>query len=110
MPQLLDRIVKFRNGIRTQAIVSSSQEVVQQCDAFRENLCDLGVRVTDSGNESKWSFEDKDVLLKEKEDKERTAAQREERRKKDNASKEQKEREKSEKSQVSPQNLFRTAE
>lgn len=80
------------------------------CDNFREEISELGIRVKDSGEDSKWSWEDKELLKKEKDEKIANEKKKEEAKQKANEQKLQKEKEKLEKSKVNPCEMFRTEE
>lgn len=107
---IMDKVIEFRSEVRTTSIKDKQTNITEKCDVFRDTLGDLGIRVQDSGNDSKWSFEDKEVLKKEKEEKINNALAKEEKKRKANEEKEAKELEKEEKKKLSHVDMFKTEE
>ncbi|EGR33621.1 hypothetical protein IMG5_047670 [Ichthyophthirius multifiliis] len=91
-----------------ESVLKSAQEqqhknILYVCDTVRdEKLIHLGVRIDDGkpGEQSLWKFDDKEILLKEKEEKQLKQAQQQEALKK-------KEQEKIKQMSVNPSDMFR---
>lgn len=69
---LLNAITKFRDEVRQNA-KGEFKKILEICDNFRDYaMVDLGVRLEDKkvGEPSVWKFEAKEILLKEREEKE----------------------------------------
>lgn len=107
---MLDTLAQFRGDVRVESIKSQCNSITECCDKLRDSIADLGVRIVDSGSESKWSFEDKETLREEKQERLKSIQLKEDKKKKENDSKEQREREKLEKSKISHLEMFKTSE
>ncbi len=65
----VDAIVKFRDLIKEKS-TEGPKEILQLCDLLRDDILPaLGIRIEDrqKGFETIWKYEDKEVLLKERE-------------------------------------------
>merc|ERR1712157_4334 len=66
---ILDTLMAFRSKVREYARRSSNQDILKECDDFRDqHLIDLGIRLEDKPNGSSlWKLEDPLLLKKERE-------------------------------------------
>eukprot|EP01117_Protostelium_nocturnum_P008836 TRINITY_DN3166_c0_g1_i1.p1 TRINITY_DN3166_c0_g1~~TRINITY_DN3166_c0_g1_i1.p1 ORF type:complete len:615 (+),score=267.66 TRINITY_DN3166_c0_g1_i1:63-1907(+) len=100
---VIQAFVEFRNEVRQSAIAKNTEGVLRACDNIRDNaLPTLGFRLTDGKDGTSWSFEDKERLMKEQEQKK----QEELKKKLEKEKKEEEQRQKLEKSKIPPQELF----
>lgn len=82
---LMNVLSKFRDQIKEKASGESAGTLFKLCDELRDDILPhLGVRLEDraKGQEAIWKYEDKEVLLKEREAKIREKAAKEEEKRK----------------------------
>jgi len=66
----IDSLTKFRDRVREAAKNKEFVDILRACDELRDDtLPNLGVRLEDKPQGSLWKYESKEVLLKEKEEK-----------------------------------------
>ena len=74
---ILDALMKFRSRVRAAGRSGAMNDVLQECDSFRDNvLPELGIRLEDKPDGSVWKLADPEELRREKEMKEQEAARK----------------------------------
>jgi len=105
--KIMDNVVNFRKEVRNQAIKDKNTDVLDRCDAFRKEMCTFGIRIQDSNEDSRWSFEDRETLLKEAEEKEKNEIAKNKRKMEAEEEKRKKKEEKDRKRKINPLEMFK---
>merc|ERR1712070_282155 len=100
----LEIITKFRESIRKEALESKQITILKECDAIRNDLGMVGVRLSDEKSGCTWKFEDPETFRKEMEVK----AMEEQRKKEEKQAKAKVEAEREARNKIPPQDLFRS--
>jgi len=98
----------FRIKVRDAAKAKDLTEVLRVCDEVRDDILpNLGVRLEDKGKEgSIWKYEDKEILLKERDEKQNIEKKKLEEKLKKQEEAARKKTELEEKSKIAPSELF----
>ena len=74
---LMNATKTLRDNIKSHAIDGKGQ-IFKICDEFRDEILpELGIRLEDKGTDSTWKYEDKDLLIMERETKKKQKTDKE---------------------------------
>ncbi|KAK8811438.1 hypothetical protein WA158_003172 [Blastocystis sp. Blastoise] len=102
----INTLSTFREQVRS--LRNDPKALLNLCDQLRDDVLPyLGVRLEDTNDKTIWKLENKEDLLREREEKIRVEKEKEELKRKQKEEKEKKQREKEEKMKVNPVDMFK---